>query len=108
MKRIPLYTMAHARSGDKCDGSNVGVLAYDRESFEILRGWLTPERVKKHFKGILAYFETGYTTSMSEGFNNKARLATRRAYGFHSAEAFLAMIELTCPGIPIPLPRSTS
>ena len=64
--------------------------------------------VKKHFRGILAYFETGYTTSMSEGFNNKARLATRRAYGFHSAEAFLAMIELTCPGIPIPLPRSTS
>ena len=62
--------------------------------------------VKKHLKGILAYFETGYTTSMSEGFNNKARLATRRAYGFHSADAFLAMIELTCPGIPIPLPRS--
>ncbi len=64
--------------------------------------------VKKHFKGILAYFETGYTTSMSEGFNNKARLVTRRAYGFHSAAAFLAMIELTCPGIPIPLPRCTS
>ena len=64
--------------------------------------------IKKHFEGILAYFETGYTTSTSEGFNNKARLATRRAYGFHSAEAFLAMIELTCPGIPIPLPRCTS
>lgn len=64
--------------------------------------------VRKHFKGILAYFETGYTTSMSEGFNNKARLVTRRAYGFHSAAAFLAMIDLTCPGIPIPLPRCTS
>lgn len=64
--------------------------------------------VKEHFKGILAYFETGYTTSMSEGFNNKARLVTRRAYGFHSADAFLAMIELTCPKIPIPLPRCTS
>lgn len=66
------------------------------------------QTVKKHFKGILAYFETGYTTSMSEGFNNKARLATRRAYGFHSASAFLAMIELTCPGVPVPLPRCTS
>jgi transposase len=66
------------------------------------------QTVKKHFKGILAYFETGYTTSMSEGFNNKARLATRRAYGFHSADAFLAMIELTCPGVPVPLPRCAS
>ena len=64
--------------------------------------------VKKHLEGILAYFETGYTTSMSEGFNNKARLATRRAYGFHSADAFLAMIELTCPGMPVPLPRCTT
>lgn len=64
--------------------------------------------IRKHFKGVLAYFETGYTTGMSEGFNNKARLATRRAYGFHSAAAFLAMIELTCPGIPVPLPHYPS
>ena len=64
--------------------------------------------VRKHFEGIVAYFETGYTTSTSEGFNNKARLVTRRAYGFRSAAAFLAMIELTCPGIPVPLPRCTS
>ena len=46
MKRIPLYAMAHARSGDKGDGSNVGVLAYDRRGYEILRAALTPERVK--------------------------------------------------------------
>jgi len=53
MKHIPLYAMAHARSGDKGDGSNVGVLAYDRESYEILRRWLTAGRVKEHFKGIV-------------------------------------------------------
>ena len=29
MKKIPLYAMAHARSGDKGEGSNVGILAYD-------------------------------------------------------------------------------
>ena len=39
MKRLPLYAMAHARSGDKGDGSNVGVLAYD-------------DRVRRHFAGI--------------------------------------------------------
>ena len=34
MKVVPLYAIAHARSGDKGDGSNVGVLAYD----ELVRG----------------------------------------------------------------------
>ena len=53
MKTIPLYAMAHARSGDKGDGSNVGVLAYDDRGYEILRDWLTTERVKAHFKGIV-------------------------------------------------------
>lgn len=50
--------------------------------------------VRAHYDGILAYFETGYTTSRSEGLNTKARLATRQAFGFHSAEAVRAMIDL--------------
>ena len=53
MKSLPLYAMAHARSGDKGDGSNVGVLAYDDAGYEILKQWLTPERVKAHFAGIV-------------------------------------------------------
>ena len=53
MKTLPLYAMAHARSGDKGDGSNVGILAYDRRGYEILLDWLTPERVKAHFSGIV-------------------------------------------------------
>lgn len=53
MKKIPLHAMAHARSGDKGDGSNVGVLAYDARGYEILRSWLTPERVGAHFTGIV-------------------------------------------------------
>lgn len=53
MKRLPLYRMAHARSGDKGDGSNVGIIAYDERGFEILREYLTPERVKAHFEGIV-------------------------------------------------------
>ena len=53
MKTIPLYAMAHARSGDKGDASNVGVLAYDDRGYEILRDWLTSARVKDHFQGIV-------------------------------------------------------
>ena len=53
MKRLPLYAMAHARSGDKGDGSNVGVLAYDDRGYELLKAWLTPDRVKAHFGEIV-------------------------------------------------------
>ena len=53
MKHVPLYAMAHARSGDKGDGSNVGILAYDERGYEILRDRLTPERVKAHFGGLV-------------------------------------------------------
>ena len=50
--RVPLSRLAYARSGDKGDGSNVGVVAYSEAAFEILRRELTPERVKKHFREI--------------------------------------------------------
>lgn len=53
MKRVPLYAIAHARSGDKGDGSNVGIVAYDDRGFELIRDALTPERVKAHFEGIV-------------------------------------------------------
>jgi hypothetical protein len=53
VRTIPLYAMAHARSGDKGNGSNVGVIAYDAAGYEILRVRLTPERVKAHFGAIV-------------------------------------------------------
>ncbi|MFQ5671248.1 MAG: hypothetical protein ACE5HD_12135 [Acidobacteriota bacterium] len=51
--RVPLYRLAHARSGDKGDGSNVGLLAYDRQCYELIRAQVTPARVKAHFRGIV-------------------------------------------------------
>ena len=53
MKKIPLYAMAHGRSGDKGDGSNVGVMAYDERGYELMKEWLTTERVKQHFGSIV-------------------------------------------------------
>jgi hypothetical protein len=52
-RHLPLYALAHARSGDKGEASNVGVLAYDARGYEILRSLLTPERVKAHFGAIV-------------------------------------------------------
>jgi transposase len=37
-------------------------------------------------EGILAYTTTGLSNGLVEGLNNKIRLITRRAFGFHSAQ----------------------
>ena len=52
MTRIKLGDFALARSGDKGDGSNVGIFARNREDYEFLKRVLTPERVKQHFASI--------------------------------------------------------
>lgn len=49
MTRVQLVHLAHARSGDKGDTANVGVIAYDDAHYDLLRDQLTPERVKEHF-----------------------------------------------------------
>ena len=44
--------MAHARSGDKGDTANVGLIALRDEFYPLLRREVTAERVKEHFTGI--------------------------------------------------------
>ena len=43
--------VAYARSGDKGDVVNVGILAFDDAAWERLTRTLTPERIKAHFGG---------------------------------------------------------
>ena len=50
--KVRLIDIAHARSGDKGDTGNVGVIARKQEYYPILVKHLTVERVKKHFHGI--------------------------------------------------------
>jgi hypothetical protein len=52
MRKIALLHLAHARSGDKGDTANVGVIALQPEYYPLLVEQLTPERVKRHFQGI--------------------------------------------------------
>ena len=50
--RIQLIELAHARSGDKGDTANVGLIALRDDFYPILVREVTAERVKQHFKGI--------------------------------------------------------
>lgn len=52
MKKIKLIEIAHGRSGDKGDAANIGIIAYDDNGFEIIKKYLTTERVKSYFQGI--------------------------------------------------------
>ena len=47
--------------------------------------------IRKHRDGILAAIRLGINQGRTEALNNKVRLITRRAYGFHSAKAALAL-----------------
>ena len=51
MARIKLHDICHARSGDKRDTLNIGLICYDRKHFELIRNEVTAERVKKFFCG---------------------------------------------------------
>ena len=48
-----LMDLAYARSGDKGDVSNIGVIAHSPEAYAILREYLTPERIKAHFGSMV-------------------------------------------------------
>ena len=50
--KVQLVKLAHARSGDKGDSANVGLIALRDEIYPILVREVTAERVKKHFQGI--------------------------------------------------------
>ncbi|ANJ00049.1 hypothetical protein A8O14_08150 [Polynucleobacter wuianus] len=46
---VPLYEIAHARTGDKGSRSNISVLAYQQKDFALLQKQLTEDKVKAHF-----------------------------------------------------------
>ncbi len=51
--RVRLLDIAHARSGDKGDTANVGVIALEPRWYHVLEKYLTEERVAEHFRGVI-------------------------------------------------------
>lgn len=61
--------------------------------------------IRKFREGILAAIRLGINNARAEGLNNHVRLITRRAYGYHSAQAALALVMLSCGPIDLQLPH---
>ena len=51
--KVRLLDIAHARSGDKGDTANVGVIARKPEWYPILEKYVTLGRVREHFTGVI-------------------------------------------------------
>jgi transposase len=82
----------------------------DRLLSRLARSRLEPfarfgKTLRKNRDGILAAIRLGINQGRTEALNNKVRLITRRAYGFHSAKAALALVLLTCGPITLHLPH---
>lgn len=56
-REVQLRWLAHARSGDKGDTANVGLIALKPEWYELVRKEVTLARVKAHFKGMVTGVE---------------------------------------------------
>ena len=58
--KIRLSRVAHARSGDKGDISNIGLIANEDRYYSLLLREVTAERVKRHFGALVKGHVTRY------------------------------------------------
>lgn len=69
MATVYLNTLAHGRSGDKGDTSNVCIFARDPKDYEYLKRILTVERVRNYFGGMVKGEITRYDVDTLHGMN---------------------------------------
>jgi hypothetical protein len=67
--RVKLQCLAHTRSGDKGNTSNIAVFAFDPLFFPALREQLTAERFKAFYKGAITGHVTRYEVANIDAFN---------------------------------------
>jgi hypothetical protein len=66
---VKLRELAHARSGDKGDVANVGVVANDPEAYAVIEEHVTAERVAAHFEDFCDGPVERYALENVQAFN---------------------------------------
>ncbi|MCA1698460.1 MAG: transposase, partial [Actinobacteria bacterium] len=109
------YTLKEALRAIFAGGLSVNDISVliDRFTSRAARSRLAPfvrfgQTIRKHRDGILAAIRLGINQGRTEALNNKVRLITRRAYGFHSADAALALVMLNLRADHPPTPTRTT
>lgn len=90
----------------------------ETEADELLQRWcswaqrsrlqpfvIAARTIREHREGILAAIRLGINNGRIEGLNNRVRLIVRRGFGFHTAQAALALVMLSCGPIELHLPH---
>jgi len=111
--RVPLYRLAHSRTGDKGNISNISVIAYDSKHYCLLREQLTPEAVSAWFAqrkprhvtrheietlGALNFVLDGV---LDGGVNSALNLDTHgKALSFHMLDISIAVPSAMADGLP--------
>jgi hypothetical protein len=67
--KIRLSRIAHARSGDKGDVSNIGLIAFEPRYYQILLREVTPGRVKQYFGPLVLGSVTRYELPNLQALN---------------------------------------
>jgi hypothetical protein len=101
---VKLRAIAHSRTGDKGNASNISVIAYRDEDFPLLVEHVTAERVKAHFADIVHGEVTRYELPKIGALNFVLRDAlgggvTRSlALDAHGKSLSSAILDLEIPG----------
>lgn len=66
---MKLRDIAHSRTGDKGNTSNISVIAFDERDHEFLRNHVTAPRVKEHFASIVTGDVVRYEVATLAAFN---------------------------------------
>src|SRR5699024_6557175 len=66
---MKLKEIAHIRTGDKGDISNIAVIVYDKKDYKLLKRFLTADKVKKFFSEICLGKVTRYDLDNIYAFN---------------------------------------
>lgn len=67
--KVLLQHLAHTRSGDKGNTSNISVIAYEPEFYPLLKEQLTAERFKKFYGGVIKGKVTRYEVDVIDALN---------------------------------------
>ncbi len=67
--KVMLQHVAHCRSGDKGNTSNISVIAYSPELYPHLKAQLTADRLKAHYAGVVAGRVTRYEVDGLDALN---------------------------------------
>ena len=66
---MKLRDIAHSRTGDKGNTSNISVIAFDKTHYDFLRAHVTADRVRAHFADIVEGEVTRYELPMIAALN---------------------------------------